>query len=124
MDISITGSSPAYNHPQTPLKLPEERVAVHRPNKQECAADQTKSATSADQLTKEDVEEMTKSLNDFMRMINTDIRFTLHEGTNRLMVQVIDMRNNEVIKEFPPRELLDTLAAISDYIGMLLDKRA
>ena len=39
------------------------------------------------------------------------------------MDQVVDAKDQRVIKEFLPHELLDTLAAISDYVGILLDKK-
>lgn len=56
-----------------------------------------------------------------MEALNADIRFTLHEGTGRLIVQVVNITNDEVIKEFPPKEFLDTQAKIKEYIGLLLD---
>lgn len=40
------------------------------------------------------------------------------------MMQVVDQQKNEVIAEFPPHELLDTLASVSKVIGLLLDKHA
>lgn len=76
-----------------------------------------------EELSLEDVTQITEGLNKFMSVINTDLRFTIHEGTNRLMVQFVDTKDHQVIKEFPPHELLDTLAAIRTYVGVLLDKK-
>ncbi|MPN54839.1 hypothetical protein SDC9_202516 [bioreactor metagenome] len=59
-----------------------------------------------------------------MEMINSDIQFQLHEKTKQLIVQVVDMRDGKVLKEFPPHELLDTMAKIQEYVGLLLDKKA
>ena len=39
------------------------------------------------------------------------------------MVQIVDQSNDKVLKEFPSREFLDTMAAIRDYVGILLDKK-
>lgn len=52
------------------------------------------------------------------------LRLTVHEESKRVMIQVVDQQKNEVIAEFPPHELLDTLATISKVIGLLLDKHA
>jgi flagellar protein FlaG len=40
------------------------------------------------------------------------------------MVKVVDVQNDEVIKEIPPEEVLDTVARIREMIGLLVDKRA
>ncbi|MBP1763069.1 MAG: hypothetical protein H6Q65_127 [Firmicutes bacterium] len=74
-------------------------------------------------LSREDMENMTDEMTKFMESLNTDIQFSLHEGTGRLVVQVVDKENDKVLKEFPPHQLLDTMAAISKYIGGLLDKK-
>lgn len=63
-------------------------------------------------------------MNQAMEGLYSDIRFTLHEETGRLIVQVVDTTKNEVIKEFPPREFLDTAAKIRKYVGLLLDQKA
>lgn len=75
-------------------------------------------------FTRENLDSMTKMLNDFMQSFNTDIHFKLHDKTKELIVQVVDNSNHKVLKEFPPHQLLDTIAAIRERIGVLLDKRA
>lgn len=77
-----------------------------------------------DQLSKKNVEEITDGLNDFMQSINTDLRFVLHRKTDQLMVQVVDIKTNKVLREAPPKEILDTLAKIRDLVGALLDEKA
>lgn len=76
------------------------------------------------QISREDLLKVTETMNDFMQMVNTDIRFSIHDGTKQLIVQVIDTKDQRVLREFPPHELLDTIAAISEYVGVLLDKKA
>lgn len=71
----------------------------------------------------QEVTEMTEAMNKFVQAMNSNIRFTIHEKSHDLMVQVIDPSTNTVLKEFPSSEFLDTMAAIRDYVGILLDKR-
>mgnify|MGYP000978763859 CR=1 FL=1 len=73
---------------------------------------------------KSKLENITKEMNNFMDMLDTNIRFTIHQPTNTLVVQIMDAKDQRVIKEFPPQEFLDTIARIRDYVGMLLDKKA
>lgn len=52
------------------------------------------------------------------------LSFTLHEGSDRMMVRVIDVETGEVVREIPPAEILDTVARIMEFVGLLLDRRA
>ena len=76
------------------------------------------------QVTAEDMQEMTEALNKFMQSMSADLKFTVHDKTQQLMVQLIDMAEQKVLKEFPPRDFLDMVAKIREYVGALLDKRA
>jgi len=78
----------------------------------------------ANPLKREDVDQVTDRMNKLMELINTDLQFSVHEKTKRLIVQMVDKRDGTVLKEFPPHELLDTIANIQEYVGLLLDKKA
>lgn len=71
----------------------------------------------------QDLTQMTEAMNKFVEAMDANIRFTVHQKTNQMMVQVIDQANNKVLKEFPSHEFLDTMAAIRNYVGILLDKK-
>lgn len=85
--------------------------------------DERKNRSEETQLDKKDIERITEELNDFMQSINTDIKFVLHQKTGQLMVQVVDMERQKVLREAPPKEILDVLARIRDFVGALLDKK-
>ena len=84
---------------------------------------EAKTASSVS-FTKEDLETVASDLSDFMQSLNTDIEFSIHEKSGRMMVKVVDTKTHDVLKEFPPEDLLDTIGAIRDYVGALLDKKA
>ena len=71
----------------------------------------------------EDVTQMTEAMNRFVEAMDANIRFMIHQKTNELMVQVVDQDSKKVLKEFPSHEFLDTMAAIRNYVGILLDKK-
>jgi len=48
----------------------------------------------------------------------------VYDKTQQLIVHVVDLKTRRVLKEFPPHQLLDTIAAIRQYLGVLLDKKA
>ncbi len=70
----------------------------------------------------EDVQHRVDAMNQFFAENDTNIQFKIHQKSNKLMVQVVDDANR-VIKEFPSHEYLDMVAAIRDYVGILLDKK-
>ena len=76
------------------------------------------------QRSRDDVKNITQELNKFFQYINADLQFAMHEKTQQLMVQVVDTKENKVLREFPSHELLDTIANIREYVGILLDKKA
>lgn len=128
MDMTLMKTPVNMNNysPAPSATVPEELV-VTKPtpaNKSEAGKNQSQSEDKGkEKLTREDVNQLTDHLNKFMRTINADLQFELHEETKRMMVRFVDQKDHRVIKEFPPRELLDTLAAIRDYVGVLLDKK-
>lgn len=75
-----------------------------------------------EELSSDEVHKMSIEMNKFMRLLDSNIRFKIHEKTNTLIVQVVDSKDNTVLKEFPPHELLDTKAKIREYVGVLLDR--
>ncbi|MHB8125585.1 MAG: flagellar protein FlaG [Desulfitobacteriaceae bacterium] len=122
---SVVSSAEGANSKPIAMVKPEaansKPIAMVKP---EAVKDQMKSNKDVNELTNDEISQITDRLNKFMEKIDTDLRFELHDKTNRVMVQVVDSKDQRVIKEFPPHELLDTLAAISDYVGVLLDKKA
>lgn len=71
-----------------------------------------------------EVESAVESINNAVEHINRALRFSIHEDTQRMMVRVVDVVTQEVIKELPPEEVLDTVARIREMIGLLIDERA
>ncbi|HHY15870.1 MAG TPA: flagellar protein FlaG [Firmicutes bacterium] len=78
-------------------------------------------AAVEEEVPREDLESAIERINGAMEFINKGLKFSVHEGAERIMVEVIDKATNEVIKEIPPRELLETLALIREMVGLLID---
>ena len=96
--------------------------------KTEDVSDKSVTATTDEKVHRKPVDlkhltQMTEAMNKFVQAMDANIRFKIHEKSNQLMVQVVDQTKNIVLKEFPSSEFLDTIAAIRDYVGILLDKK-
>ena len=75
-------------------------------------------------LTQEDLEELSKALNHFLSLFNLETKLVYNKDAGQVVVQVIDQRTNEVIKQIPPEELLEVAKKIHDFVGLLLEKKA
>ena len=71
----------------------------------------------------EEMEEGLNKINDTADAFNLSLRFRLHQESERWMVQIYEVENEEVIKEIPPEQVLNVIAQIQELFGILLDER-
>lgn len=86
-------------------------------------ANSQKNKSDENNILSEELDVLTKTINKFMESLTADLRFTVHDRTHRLIVQMVDTKSNTVIKEFPPKKFLDMIANITDCVGAILDKK-
>lgn len=65
-----------------------------------------------------------KSAETAARTSQRTLRFQKHQGAERWMVQVVDVYNNEVIREIPNRKMLDVVGEMRSQIGRMQDIKA
>ena len=71
-------------------------------------------------------EHLKKAIAEMNRKINNsneEAVFGVHEGTNRIMIKIMDKDTKEVLKEFPPEKTLDMIAKIWEMAGILVDEK-
>lgn len=54
---------------------------------------------------------------------NSEVKFGIHEKTDRVTIKLIDRETKEVIKEFPPEKTLDMIAKCMELAGVLMDEK-
>ena len=69
------------------------------------------------------LEEAVDKLNIAVQSFNKNLKFQLHEDSNRWAVQVVDIREDEIIQQIPSEEVLNVVAQIQTILGVLLDDR-
>ncbi len=57
------------------------------------------------------------------RQENTNCEFSVHKGTNRVSIRIVDSDTQEVIREIPPEKSLDMLQKMWELAGILVDKK-
>ena len=73
------------------------------------------------EIKKEDVEGMVEALKDFSETLQTKLNFSVDDGTNSIVVKVIERDTDKVIRQIPPEEMLELQEKMQDLTGFLLN---
>ena len=73
-------------------------------------------------MSEESVSQMTETFNKLMSKINCNLQFSYNKEADVLNVKMIDKETNEVIKEFPPEEMIENMIKARDWLGAFIDK--
>lgn len=81
--------------------------------------------TSLDQSeeTKVKLQEAVSAMNEILETNDNTSRFKYHEGLDRYYVTVVDKNTDEVVKEIPPKKLLDAFYEMQKMVGMIVDEK-
>ncbi len=74
-------------------------------------------------IDKEQLEDIVTGLNEFLQPSYTSLKFELHDKLNEYYVTIIDDKTQEVVKEIPSKKLLDLYAAMTEFVGLVVDKK-
>ncbi len=71
-----------------------------------------------------DSEKIRKTIESFSaQLTNSEIKFGIHDRTNRVTIKIVDKGTDKVIKEIPPEKTLDMIAKCMEIAGVLVDER-
>lgn len=73
--------------------------------------------------TKVKVQEVVSKMNEMLKVNNSTSKFMYHEGLERFYVTVVDSQTEEVVKEIPPKKLLDAFYEMQKMLGMIVDEK-
>lgn len=72
----------------------------------------------------ENLNEAVDKLNKTANVFDRALKFQIHDETHRTVVSVVDTANDKVIRQYPSEEVLDMVAKMENYLGMIFDKKA
>jgi uncharacterized FlaG/YvyC family protein len=99
------------------------RVDNFQTKAQQEAAPQQKGGASEYPINEKELSEAVERVNRSLEGTNRRFEYTVHEGTNDIMIKVIDETTDEVIREIPPKKILDMIASMMEMAGLLVDER-
>ncbi|MFD2655539.1 flagellar protein FlaG [Gracilibacillus thailandensis] len=114
----ITGS-PLMQQTESTLEL--STSARERSNNHEQTKQQLLNGNG--ELNKDQLQSMVDGLNSFLEPSNTSIRYELHDKLDRYYVTIVDRDTEEVVKEIPPKKMLDVYASMAELMGFIVDEK-
>jgi len=97
--------------------------AVQVKTGQERVAQQKMIETAEYPINERVVSEAVDKMNKVVEGYNRRFEYKIHEGTNDIMIRVIDETTKEVIREIPPKKILDMIASMLEMAGLMVDER-
>jgi flagellar protein FlaG len=71
-----------------------------------------------------DNEKIKKALENMRAQLpHSEVKFGIHEETDRVTIKLVDKETKEVIKEFPAEKTLDMIAKCMEIAGVLMDEK-
>jgi flagellar protein FlaG len=72
---------------------------------------------------KSKVKDVVVKMNEMLDATNNASKFMYHEGLDRYYVSVVDRETEEIVKEIPPKKLLDAFYEMQKMLGMIVDEK-
>lgn len=118
--------------PAEKVEIPEQLSSVQEVAKVDKTVNVVDNAKNKNSATGEDTKDQKEQNTDQIRkavetlnkrMKHSEAVFGIHEGTNRVMIRIVDKDTKEVIKELPPEKTLDMIAKVWEMAGILIDEK-
>ncbi|HEX3047552.1 MAG TPA: flagellar protein FlaG [Bacillota bacterium] len=113
----------------TPINLVNGNTTIARkPADNPVIQDQSKGSkeyaqVEAEQLTPERLSKVIEVANDAFKDVNVGFKYSLDRKINREVVQVVNTQTGEVLRQFPPKEIVNMLTRMYDMLGILVDEK-
>ncbi len=98
--------------------------------KVEKSAEESLVQVKAEEVDTEELMSAIEVITSFMNHKSKNVNFAIDEGTEKLVIRVMDAKNNELIKQFPSEKILDMAnkvkglqQEIGEKTGILIDSK-
>lgn len=120
---TIRGSKLVVNNVPTVDKAVEQGSEIAKKKQVDSTVSMQMKPAENGEETKAKVQEAVAKMNEMLEVNNSASRFIYHEGLERYYVTVINRDTDEVVKEIPPKKLLDAFYEMQKMLGMVVDEK-
>lgn len=74
-------------------------------------------------ISKEKLSQVVDSMNSVIKTNQSELKFVFHDGLEEYFVQLVDSETEEIVKEIPPKKMLDAFYEMQKLIGIIIDEK-
>ena len=105
------------NTTKADLKLPEPAV-VKKKTREETQETSEAAANKKEPVSTSELEVAVESANEIGQMLKRTLNFSVDQGTDRIVVKIVDEESGEVVRQVPPQEMLRIAAHLKQLREM------
>ncbi len=75
-------------------------------------------------ISEEETIKAVEQIQERLEEMGTRLNLSLHKEPDAVVVEITDRQSGEVIRQFPPEEVLQIRKKLDELVGMLFDKQA
>lgn len=75
-------------------------------------------------LKEEEMQKFADQVNTFLQPTQTHVQFEYHDKLQEYYAVIVDNNSDEIIKEIPSKKILDMYAAMTEFMGLFVDRKA
>lgn len=72
----------------------------------------------------EQIQRAIQSINEFIKVNHSELKYMYHEELGEYYIQLINSDTEEVVREIPPKKLLDVYYEMQKLAGIIIDKKS
>lgn len=130
MDVNLSADVKGFGVPAAPAVEREQKTKPQVApvdsggDSSKAALDEKAQRQQGAVMSVEDAGKMVKDIQDRLDSMGNRLNFSLREDPNAVVVQVTDRESGELVKQFPPEEVLDLRKKLDELVGLLFDGKA
>ncbi len=86
-------------------------------------ASSSQSASRNRQVSPGELKRIINKINENVSLLNKDVKFVYNDSIKSLVVKVIDAKTGKVIREIPPKEVINLQKKLSEIVGIIFDSK-
>ncbi|WP_010676896.1 flagellar protein FlaG [Bacillus timonensis] len=75
------------------------------------------------EITEKEINKVLKDMNLMLGNTHTSLKYVYHEKLQSYYVSLINDETKEIVREIPPKKLLDMYASMKEYLGLFVDNK-
>ena len=126
IDLNINSINSQIDQSSKEINLIEDQKEISKIDNQKFSKDAEKAADEKQKLTeivkKEDFNTAINSVNDYVEMFNNKVSFSIDEKS-REIIHVYDNETGELIRQIPPKEMIELVDKLEEIAGIIFNNK-